>query len=678
MIRSEPRTRPPWLAAASLILLLVAIVVSQFAPRDAAAQSVVWESYDVTLTLRDDGSFHVVERQVVDFEGGPFSYAFADLQLARVEDITNVSVSEERGSEIVPYSLERTEDPETYALRQTESALNVRWYMPRTVDQQRTFILEYDIIGGLRVYANEAGEPRQQIWWIAIGEEVTEIAPVEEASFTIELPTGVDLATVVLDGPGSRDPAEHTSDGQTFTWTVSGLESGDSLEGRLEFPAIVEATAPAWQTEDDERRLREQDRDGRDALLTLMMVGAGLLTVTAGGIGLLGFWYTQGRDPGVGEVASYLSAPPDDLPPGAAGALVDEEVNERDIVATLVDLGRRGVLKITEGEEGQRFGGRGFTIEILEHKEELRPFERAFVTAIMGGDAKPGSAVDLGAAKSRFSSQVDTIRSHMYDELVKRGYFPVSPETTRSGYRSKIRIGFVILTVGLFVIGGRLIDISGWVIVPIAAITLFLTAFYQLAQHMPRKSVAGAEGAAKWRAFKRYLDDLDDKNAVEGADDIFQKYLPYAVAFGLERSWVRKFANAGAPAPEWYGGFGGGYGGDWWQGGGRGPRGRRNSWGGGWIGTPPSTYGGGSGGSGGGIDMPGMPDFQGASDRGAKSLQSASGGLMDLLDLAGTAFGAFGGSGGGRSGGFSGGGRSFGGGGGGRSGGGGGGGRGFG
>ncbi len=76
--------------------------------------------------------------------------------------------------------------------------------------------------------------------------------------------------------------------------------------------------------------------------------------------------------------------------------------------------------------------------------------------------------------------------------------------------------------------------------------------------------------------------------------------------------------------------------------------------------------------------MPGMPDFQGASDRGAKSLQSASGGLMDLLDLAGSAFEAFSSSGGGRHGGFSGGGRSFGGGGGGRSGGGGGGGRGFG
>ena len=136
MLRSDPRSCSGWSAAASVIVLLLAIVATQIAPRDAAAQSVVWADYDVTLTLREDGSFHVVERQVVDFEGGPFSFAFADLQLARVEDITNVTVAEQRGSEIVPYAQDRSEDPETYTLRQTNSALNVRWYMPRTVNEQ--------------------------------------------------------------------------------------------------------------------------------------------------------------------------------------------------------------------------------------------------------------------------------------------------------------------------------------------------------------------------------------------------------------------------------------------------------------------------------------------------------------------------------------------------------------
>lgn len=669
------RLRFVWTTAALVVMLLVLV-----SPRTMAAQSVVWEDYDVTVTLREDGSFHVVERQVVNFEGGPFSNAFADLRLGRVEDITNVSISEERGSEIVSYTRDRSSDPESFTIRQSTSALEVRWFMPRTFNEQRTFVLEYDVIGGMRVYADEAGQARQQIWWIAIGEEVTEVAPVRDATLTIELPTAVDLANVVIDGPGSREPAEHSADGQTFTWSASDLDSGNSLEGRVEFPAIVEATAPAWQAQDDETRLREQERDSRGALLTLLMAAAGLLTLTAGGVGLLGLWYTQGRDPGVGAVASYLSEPPDDLPPGAAGALVDELVNERDIVATLVDLGRRGVLKIEESSDDSLFGGRGFTIELRDHKEQLNPFESAFVTAIMGG-VTPGTSVDLGAAKSRFSRQVETIKSHMYEELVKRGYFPVSPESTRSKYRKgtmSILVGGGVL-LGIF--GNRLFGISGWIIFPVIAVVIMAIAAYQVAAHMPRKSLAGAESAAKWRAFKRYLDELDQDRATAGASELFQKYLPYALAFGIERSWVHKFAAAGAPAPEWYGGFGGG--GGWFDGGMTVPSGRRrNSWGGGWVGFPSTGYGGegGSRDSGGGFDVPGLPDIQGASDRGSRSLQSASGGLMDLLDLAGAAFEAFGGSGGGRHGGFSGGGRSFGGGGGGggRSGGGGGGGRGFG
>ena len=63
---------------------------------------------------------------------------------------------------------------------------------------------------------------------------------------------------------------------------------------------------PAWQQADDAQRIREQDRASRDALLKLLLAGAALLTLTAGGVGLFGLWYTRGRDPGVGAVASYL------------------------------------------------------------------------------------------------------------------------------------------------------------------------------------------------------------------------------------------------------------------------------------------------------------------------------------------------------------------------------------
>jgi hypothetical protein len=671
MRRTSRLTGQSVLRLVSCLSVLIGVALGWVYPEEAAARSVAWRNYDVTLTLNEDATFHVVERQVVDFEGGPFSYAFAEIPLTRVDEITNVRVSEERSGRAVEYDRSRSNDAETFELEQDSQALIITWYMPRTSDEQRTFLLEYDVAGGLRVYDTAEGQ-RQQIWWTAIDSEVSELAPIAAASFTVELPQPVDPATIVLDGPGSADPAEHTTDNRVFTWSRENLSGGDALEARIEFPALVSATAPAWQQADDEQRLREQDRESREALLRLMMAAAALLALTVGGVGLYGGWYFRGRDPAVGAVASYLSEPPDDLPPGAAGALVDEVVNERDIVATLVDLGKRGVLNITEKTEGSILKRRDYTITLKDTSIALQPFERDFIEAIMGS-TEPGTTVQLSDARERFGRKVESIRTKMYQELVTRGYFPISPESTRSRYRGIARTGLIIGVILLAVVGGRLIGISGWIILPFAAVAIMLVALYQVARFMPRKTFSGAETAAKWRAFKRYLADLDENRATEGSSELFEKYLPYAVAFGLEHSWVSTFANAGAPAPEWYGG---GDSGGWLD-----PEMRRyprreSSWGG-WV--VPSGGGSSDRPGGGPLDLPDIPGPQEASDRGAKSLQSLSGGLFDLFDVAGSVFEAFG-SGGGRHGGFSGGGRSFGGGGfgGGRSGGGGGGSRGFG
>jgi hypothetical protein len=59
-------------------------------------------------------------------------------------------------------------------------------------------------------------------------------------------------------------------------------------------------------------------------------------------------WYVRGRDPATGMVAEYITAPPDDLPPGAAGTLLDERADHEDVVATLLGLARHGAIVIHE------------------------------------------------------------------------------------------------------------------------------------------------------------------------------------------------------------------------------------------------------------------------------------------------------------------------------------------
>ena len=70
---------------------------------------------------------------------------------------------------------------------------------------------------------------------------------------------------------------------------------------------------------------------------------------------------------------------------------------------------------------------------------------------------------------------------------------------------------------------------------------------------MPVKSRKGAEAAALSRAFKNYLANLEKYAKPEQVTEQFDKYLPFAIAFGLERTWINRFSRIPTtPMPGWY------------------------------------------------------------------------------------------------------------------------------
>ena len=87
-----------------------------------------------------------------------------------------------------------------------------------TREGTRTFIIEYDAIGALRVYPDNL-PPVQHIWWTAIAKEATEIAPVRASTVTSNLPEAVALVDVVMNVDDvTVDPAQlgrYTANGHT-------------------------------------------------------------------------------------------------------------------------------------------------------------------------------------------------------------------------------------------------------------------------------------------------------------------------------------------------------------------------------------------------------------------------------------------------------------------------------
>src|SRR5215211_9514551 len=217
------RGRSRFSGATTLLVLLALAVVSlagQFSVVGAQGdRSVVWDEIDVTVDLREDSSFHVTERDRIDFIGGPFRSGYREIPLARIDAVDNIRAGEVGDDAVHPYRYVAPGDfsadvPNTYTYREVGTTLRIEWSFPRTTSQSRTFQIDYDAFGVLRVY--DEGEtsipgPAQQISWIGVGKEITENAPVNNATLRFVLPRPVDPGRTFIQGPGSERPEDHTT-----------------------------------------------------------------------------------------------------------------------------------------------------------------------------------------------------------------------------------------------------------------------------------------------------------------------------------------------------------------------------------------------------------------------------------------------------------------------------------
>jgi len=474
---------------------------------------------------------------------------------------------------------------------------------------------------------------------------------VRASTVTIHLPKAVDLNNTHTGEDGTGKAAEYSQDGQTFTFTHGSFSSGDSMIVRLIFPPIIaSAQPPTWQASDDAARAAAARNQESIALMALIGIAATIVVLLGGGLLLYLLWYARGRDPHTGLIADFLPNPPDDLPPGVAGTLLDERADEQDIVATFLDLARRGVMTMTDvglNSPEKQATGRDYDLTIADANPTLAPYEETIFRALFGANRSTGTAARLSLVGQSLRASFPAVKDQLYQAVVDKGLFVQSPEATRDRWRRTSRW----LTLG-FTLAGTIVGfaVSWFLTIPCMAAALIAVIGGRLGHSMPRKTATGAEEAAKWQAFRRYLKDIEKYEHLPEESEIFERYLAFAVAFGLDSDWVGKFHSVGAPLPTW---FEGGMLGS--------PVGRAFT---GWN-WGPSIGPGYGGGGGGGIDlpdvkMPGMPNLQSMSNKASSGVQSGSSGLMSLLNLAGVILevvsavsgGSSGGSSGGGGGGF--------------------------
>lgn len=355
-------------------------------------------------------------------------------------------------------------------------------------------------------------------------------------------------------------------DGRTISFDGGPFADEMEWEIRAGYPhGVVTQSKQAWQETDDQIVAQEQQAARLEQQFGFYATWATWLILIGGALGLLLLWFVTGRDVAMAAPAEFLNAPPD-APPGSgnvltpalAGTLIDEEANVRDVLATLIDWAQRGIIKIRALPQGAKTEDLGddYVFERLTNAPPLHEqYERELMQRVFQGE----DSRSMRQVRYNFSGTLDSMFDSLYNELKADGYFATRPDRVRGEYRRTAWLLLVLVCPAAFLFQILIQQIvasdlffSLPALAPWLALGIVLIALMWLSRYLPRKTRQGAEAAARWNAFRRYLENIEKYTNVASAEAQFEKYLPYAVAFGLDKTWVEKFAEVNTPAPSWY------------------------------------------------------------------------------------------------------------------------------
>ena len=142
----KQRPHPTIFLSLFALLLLIPAVFAQ------EESSVEYLRYDVEITLHENGDFTVREIQQLRFND-TFSEGFADIPLGYLNEISDIRVFGGPDVENLQAYTDTEFGLNSFTYEEEGDALYITWhYMATNPGDELTFVIEYDVSGGLWVY----------------------------------------------------------------------------------------------------------------------------------------------------------------------------------------------------------------------------------------------------------------------------------------------------------------------------------------------------------------------------------------------------------------------------------------------------------------------------------------------------------------------------------------------
>ena len=507
--------------------LLIAFAALVFAAPAFAAEQITM--FDVRIAVETDGDIVVTETIDVIAEGGqiqrgifrdlPRLYEFDGAILAYDYDVLDV----QRDGAEEPYEI--STDDNAYRIRIGDPDVFIEHGPHR-------YVIRYEVANQVRYF-----DGYDEIYWNATGNYWA--FPIQRARAIVELPSGARISGTRgytgAPGQAGADYAYRQQDNLHSFVTTRSLTAGEGLtvavgfdKGLIDPPSASDNFGRWWQ------------RYG--ALVILALGLAGLLAF------LMGSFNKVGRDPVKGPVFPRYE-PPAGYSPAAAHHIFYRSLNgHRALIATLMNLAVRGRLNIDAS---------GKNITVLTRRTE-------------GAGRDSLAQEDVTLENAIFSTGRTKTLGGNTDSSFTAAYTAFSATLGRrygsDYFRWNIAYTLAAIAVTIVVIGIAATQIVQWTLwhtLAVVVLALLNALFLYL---MPAPTQKGQAVRTEIEGFRLYMDKAEklQLNAVDvGLEqpppmttERYERFLPYAVALGVEEPWTRHFENllpqeAAAYRPGW-------------------------------------------------------------------------------------------------------------------------------
>ena len=238
-------------------------------------------------------------------------------------------------------------------------------------------------------------------------------------------------------------------------------------------------------------------------------------------------------------------APPMAIPPGVVGVLFHQKVGAREIAATLIDLAERGDIMILD-----RARGFGFAKNHLDSR--LLSYEKILLSKIFKHNlVSDKEEIDRRINAHLYSKKISVLSLGIYNLATRLGFYKTNPQAIYLRYKV---VGTLISTIGLvgfFYSLSKYANTSYLAFLWLGIVVSALIVSWMV-QKIPVRTELGQEAYDNWLAFKKYLQDEKKVPFSPDNQEIFQRYLPYAVVLECEIEWAKRFSEHNFVMPDWF------------------------------------------------------------------------------------------------------------------------------